>query len=216
MTTTANAPVISTIEDGYNLMKDTISNINEHIPVLAEYAEKCCHVVELGVCDMVTTWGFLKGLRFNKKNKKNLVCVDIMEKPARFDNVVELAKKNTIGMEFLNSNSLTMTIPKTDLLFIDTVHHYAQLIRELEKHCQNVRKYIIIHNTEIDGRFGEIIRMCYYYDVDELQRKNGFKIKDMCKGLGYAIEEFLEKHKEWRVDKHLPNNNGLTILTRVE
>lgn len=215
MAATNSAPVISTIVDGFNLMKDNVSNINEHIPVLAEYAEKCSHVVELGVSDMVTAWGFLKGLRFNKKKKKQLICVDLQDKPARFDSIVELAKKNTITMEFLKANSLTMTIPKTDMLFIDTEHHYAQLIRELEKHCDNVKQYIIMHNTEIDGRYGEIIRMCYYYDVDELQKKNGFKVKDICKGLGYAIEEFLEKHKEWRVEKHLPNNNGLTILARV-
>lgn len=214
--TSQAAPVVSTIEDGYNLMKNNVSNINEHIPILAEYAEKCGTIVELGVSDMVTSWAFLKGLRFNKKKRKHLICVDVEKKPARFDMIYDLAKKNTISMEFVHADSLTMTIPRTDMLFIDTMHHYAQLIRELERHADSVRKYIIIHNTEIDGKYSEIIRMCYYFDIQALKSKYGFSVKDMCKGLGYAVEEFLEKHKDWMVDKHLSNNNGLTILKRVD
>lgn len=212
----ASAITISTIEDGFKMVKDTPSNVNEHIPTLAEYTEKCSSVVELGVSDMVTTWAFLKGLRFNKKKKKNLTCVDILDKPAKFKEVQELAKKNQISMEFIKGNSTEITIPKCDMLFIDTTHHYAQLSRELEKHHDHVKKYIVMHNTEIDGRYGEIVRMCYYYDVEKTQKEYGYSIEDMCKGLGFAIDEFLKNHPEWTVEKHFNNNNGLTILHKED
>lgn len=210
------ATTITTIEDGFKMMKDNPSNVNEHIPTLAEYTEKCSSVVELGVNEMNTTWAFLKGLRFNKKKKKVLTCVDIQDKPAKFKGVQELAKKNQITMDFIKGNSTEVDIPKTDLLFIDTNHYYAHLIRELEKHHDKVNKYIIMHNTEIDGRYGEIVRMCYYYDVEATQKLYGYSIEDMCKGLGFAIDEFLKNHPEWTVEKHFNNNNGLTILRRNE
>ena len=207
---------MTTIEDGFNMVKEQPSNVNEHIQTLADYAEKCTSVVELGVNEMQTTWAFLKGLRFNKKKKKNLICIDIAGKPSRFDDIAELAKKNRINMEFIQGDSGLIDIPNTDMLFIDTTHHYGLLMRELNKHNQKVKKYIIMHNTEIDGQYGEIVRMCYYYDVEALSKLHGFAVKDMCKGLAFAIEDFLNSHPEWKVDKHFPNNNGLTILARKD
>lgn len=205
-----------TIDEGFTWAKDTVSNVHEHIPVLATYAEKCSSVAELGVNEMITTWSFLKGLRFNKKKKKVLICVDINDKPAPFDSVVELAKKNRISMEFLRGDSGTVTLPKVDMLFIDTAHHYAQLHRELEHHYTRVNKYIVMHNTLIDGEFGEIVRMCYYYDVNKMAEHFNYNVKDMCKGLQPAIDEFLANHPDWKLDQQLANNNGLTILVKKD
>ena len=198
------------------MAKDTPSNVFEHIPVLAEYAEKCTSVAELGVDHMVTTWAFLKGLRFNKKKKKNLTCVDIQAKPTEFDSRAALAQKNRITMEFVLADSTKVSLPKVDLLYIDTAHHYGQLSRELEKHHPRVAKYIIMHNTEIDGKFGEVVRMCYYMDVQKICKEHGFTQEELVQGLQPAILGFINKHPEWRVEKHLPNNNGLTILSKVE
>jgi hypothetical protein len=204
----------ATIEDGYTWAKDTVSNIFEHIPVLYEYAEKCSAVAELGVNDMTSTWSFIKGLRFNKNKKKHLVCVDIADKPVVFDSIAELAKKHRITMEFIKGDSGRVEIPKVDMLFIDTTHHYAQLSRELELHHSRVSKYIVMHNTEIDGKHSEIVRMCYYYDVSAIANEFGYDVKEMCMGLQPAIDDFVAAHPEWKVEKQLSNNNGLTILAR--
>ena len=207
---------MSTIEEGYIHAKDTPSNINEHIPLLAEYAERCTSIAELGLDKMVTTWAFLKGLRFNKKKKKLLYGMDLLAKPVNYDAVSELAKKNRITMEFVLGNSTKVTLPKVDMLFIDTAHHYAQLTKELELHHERVQKYIVMHNTEIDGKHGEIVRMCYYMDVVKLCADNDFEMADVCKGLQPAIVEFVAKHPEWKVEKHLANNNGLTVLAKQQ
>ena len=206
---------MTTIEEGFTLAKDTVSNVNEHIPVLAEYAEKCTSIAELGVDKMTTTWAFMKGLRFNKKKKKQIICVDIAGKPSSFDRMGDIGTKNRITMEFIESDSTLVTLPKSDLLYIDTAHHYALLTKELERHHGNISKYIIVHNTEIDGKYGELVRMCYYTDINQVCQAHNYDVNDVVKGLQPAIMEFLEKHQEWKVEKHLPNNNGLTILART-
>jgi hypothetical protein len=204
----------ATIEEGYNWAKNTISNVHEHIPVLETYAQKCGSVAELGIGNMITTWGLLKGLRFNKKKVKKLYCVDLNGKPSSFEPIAELAKKNRITMEFTQGDSRSVSLPMVDMLFIDTTHHYGLLMKELEHHHKRVKKYIVMHNTEIDKDLSEIVRMCYYYDIDELQKE--YSIKDLVTGLGPAIEDFLKAHQDWKVLKHLPNNNGLTILARAD
>jgi hypothetical protein len=207
---------MTTIEQGFNTAKETPSNVNEHIPFLADYAEKCTSVAELGVNEMVTTWAFLKGLRFNKKKKKHLICVDKENKPDKFDGINDIAKKNGITMEFIKDDSTKVDLPKVDMLFIDTTHHYAQLKRELEKHHSKVKKYIVMHNTEIDGKYGEVIRMCYYYDIKGLKENYGYNVEDVCKGLQPAIDDFLSEHHEWKVEQVFKNNNGMTILSKKE
>ena len=48
---------------------------------------------------------------------------------------------------------------KFDLTFIDTWHVYGQLKRELTKFNKITNKYIIMHDTTIDGYLGESLRM---------------------------------------------------------
>lgn len=208
---------MTTIEEGFSTYKNKPSNIHEHMSVLAEYAEKCTSVVELGVSEMITTWAFMKGLRFNKKKKKHITCVDILKQPENFTAMKQLGEKNGLTIDFVLGNSTQVELPKRDLLFIDTCHFYGLLKDELEKHHALTKKYIIMHNTEIDGKYGEVIRMCYYFDVDKIQQVYGnYSMDDVCKGTNAAIEEFLANHSEWALDVHLTNNNGLTVLKKKE
>ena len=88
-------------------------------------------------------------------------------------------------------NTLEIEIEPTDLLFIDTLHTYDQLIKELELHGNKSKKFIIIHDTETFG---------------------GNKKK---KGLEHAYKEFLTNNENWSLLEHFANNNGLTVLKRV-
>jgi hypothetical protein len=219
----------ASIEDTYQLVKDTPSNINEHIETLAAYAEKCSSIVELGCSDMVTCWAFMKGLKSNKKKKKMLTCVDQRDAPSKFAAIKSIAEDNKITMEFKQGNSMTLDIGKTDMLFIDTWHYYIQLKKELNQHHSNVKKYIILHNTDVDGEFGECVRMCYHFDMGETEdgifvkdlatgithTHQGYTIKDVCTGLQKAIDEFTKEHPEWKVEKVFDNNHGLVVLSRM-
>lgn len=55
------------IESVYQFVCNEISDINEHIPDHKRLAEECDTVVEIGVRSMVSTWGFIHGLRSGGK-----------------------------------------------------------------------------------------------------------------------------------------------------
>lgn len=190
------------------------SDINEHLPTLKSYAQQCTSIVELGVCDAVSTWAFIEGLRSNKKKSKTLLSVDINDVPD-LEFIEKEAAKCKIDFTFIKENSIMVNIPEnTDLLFIDTWHVYGHLKRELEAHHRNVRKYIIMHDTEVDKMKGECLRVGT--DPEEDSARTGYPVDEITKGVGYAIVEFLETYKDdWQVQLHYMNNNGLTILERI-
>ncbi len=186
-------------------------DIFEHLPTLRDYAAKCGTVAELGVRTPVSTWAFMRGLCDSPSPVKKLFCVDIIP----VDMTLEQKLSNQVGidLEFIQDNSATVNLgANVDLLFIDTWHVYGHLKRELEHHHTNVSKYIIMHDTTIDAVNGESLRCGL--DVKEQAKSSGYPLDEICKGLGYAIQEFLEAHPEWKTEKVFSNCNGLTILSR--
>ncbi len=163
------------------------SDISEHLPVLKEYASKCKHVTEFGVRTGVSTWAFLAG------RPGQLTSYDLVSPGEKTLYEMQNSGKNAgVFFVFYQVDVLQTVIAQTDLLFIDTFHTYQQLKRELNRHAGDVRKWIILHDTEIFGLKGE----------------------DGSFGLEHAIQEFLIMHKEWFELKRYTNNNGLTILER--
>jgi hypothetical protein len=195
----------------------TNSQMSEYITVLAEYAKGCEHITEMGVAIVCSTWAWLSA------KPKRLVSVDI-DHLCPVDEVREAAKRIGVDFEFvagdtnhgvtaeLNSHCPWLnneehrgewnagkpipyyTCEPTDLLFIDTYHHYASLKREFELHAPKAKKYIILHDTVTFGRGGE--------GGDE-------------KGLMAAVEEFLEANPQWATEKVYESAPGLYIMKRL-
>ena len=181
------------LEDLYVDRCQRRSDINEHIPTLKKYAEKCDHITEMGVRSIVSTYGFLAG------KPKQMVCIDINH-PSRsggnFPELVQVTEQENIFFEFRCADTLKIEIEETDLLFIDTKHTYGHLKKELELHGNMARKYIILHDTVT---YGHVDMGC-------------------SRGLGLmpAINEFLENNPHWKIIEHFDNNNGLTVVGRDE
>lgn len=171
------------IERQYHQCEIEPSDINEHISVLSMYASKCAHVTEFGAGR--STWGLLRG------RPKSMRSYDIRHLDMR--ELSEIAAAAKIDFRFCVESALAASIEKTDLLFIDTIHNYAQLRCELFVHESKVRKHILMHDTTTYGSRDE--------------SESGL-------GLWPAIVEFLDAHSDWRLENRLSNNNGLTILTR--
>lgn len=173
-----------TIDDHYNLQRVTLSDIYEHLPTLKKYTEECESVVELGVRYIVSTWAFLAG------HPRTMLSVDI-EHPSAFGadimEVYDLADGAGITYNFIQKSSLNIDLPEHDFLFIDTLHTYNQLSAELDLHHSKAKKYIAMHDTNLDG------------DPDNMRG---------------AISDFLNRTPEWEVAEQFDNNNGLTILKR--
>lgn len=187
-------------------------DINEHLPTLKEYSQKCESVIECGVREGVSTWAFLQGLLNNQKTIKKLVSCDV-NRSGNIDRIAEIAGRAGIDYSFVTGNDLTVDLPSADIVFIDTWHVYGQLKRELARFSSMAKKYIILHDTTVDEILGETIRMGFNAQQQSLD--TGFPLEEINKGLWPAVTEFLESNKEWKLKERYINNNGLTILTKL-
>lgn len=178
------------------------SDIHEHLPVLLDYASQMDvrNIVEMGTRWVVSTIPLILGcpqqiFSIDLKHPNEGQWADRAE--GKLDTLGAHCVREDIDFRFIEADSREIEINDcTDLLFIDTLHDYAQLKIELEKHSGNVQKWILLHDTET------------FKNKDESTGKG--------KGLWPAIEEFLKDHPEWVLHCHYFNNNGLTVLKRKE
>jgi cephalosporin hydroxylase len=103
------------------------------------------------------------------------------------------AKESGRNVTLHVADTRKVEIEPTDLLFVDSLHIYEQVQKELELHADKAKKYIVFHDTtsfEHNGEFGG-------------------------RGIWPAIQEFMDSHPEWQMKHRYTNNNGLTVLQRV-
>jgi hypothetical protein len=192
------------LEEQINKIYQTPSDINEHIPTILKYGQQCDHITEMGVRGILSTWAWLACAPKNK-----FIAYDLHH-PSRWGGDIESVEKTAqyygINFEFVEANVLEVDIEETDLLFIDTWHHYDQLKAELKKHSSKAKKYICFHDTT-----------SYEYNSEPTTSENAFGGNlTQGKGLWDAITEFLEENKEiWKLKERFTNNNGFTIIERI-
>ena len=177
---------MNTIDIIYKEKCELPSDINEHLPTLKHYAEACAHVTEFGVRSIVSTWALLAA------RPAKLISYDI-NPPPNLQQVLNVIKETNIQFEFRLNNVLEITIEPTDMLFIDTLHQYGQIKKELELHADKVSKYIAFHDTYLFANIGE---------------------DKQSPGIWQAIQEFLDSHPEWTICEQVEYNNGLTVVKR--
>lgn len=198
------------LESKYNYMCQKESDINEHLPTLYKYATECEHITECGVRAVVSSYAFANALRHKVNNK--LILVDLVG-GNRVDIFLEECENDNVNAIFYEESDLTCPVEKTDLLFIDTWHVYGHLKRELDRWNTYANKYIILHDTTVDGEVGESVRE--KYDIPKQIIESGLSREEIERGLWPAVEEFLALHPEWKLKERYTNNNGLTVLERV-
>lgn len=190
------------LDEILNYLKNTPSDINEHLDTLTKYAYEVDHVTEFGVRAILTTYAFVKG------DPKTLISYDL-EYPEYYGGNIkklhEIIGQTKINFQFKKQDVLAAEIEETDLLFIDTFHAYDQLKAELKLHSSKVRKYIIMHDTVSFGHHDE-----------PLTSLNTINKNTAGLGLVPAIYEFIENNPEWEIREVFENNNGLTVLARKE
>jgi hypothetical protein len=202
------------IVEKYNYLSSESSDINEHLPTLCKYATECESILELGVRGCISSWAFVKGLMENNKPKKQILLNDLS-----YCDINELLFITrdidilTVNYEWINDLEITIT-ENVDMTFIDTWHIYGQLKRELAKFSKVTNKYIIMHDTTVDEIYGEVLR--YNSDGVNESLSSGYPIEEVTCGLQKAIDEFLESNKDWVLHERYANNNGLTILKRID
>jgi hypothetical protein len=181
------------LEQTYNDLCSRGSDINEHLPVLRQYANECDHITEMGVRWIESTFALLIA------NPETLISIDLnhptdySQGVSRWETLNKCVEEVDTDFTFIQDNTNTMDIEETDFLFIDTWHVYDCLKVELERHGNKARKYLGFHDTtsfEVNGETA------------------GHK------GIWPAIQEFLDDNPHWKIKERRTNNNGLTILER--
>ena len=200
------------IEKKYLSLKNTPSDINEHLPTLYDYAKECESILELGVRGCVSSYAFSLGLLHNNKQNKFLMMNDLTECDIKL--LTHFAKTTDLKIKYKWINDLELDIKNNfDLVFIDTYHIYGLLIRELNKFAPITNKYIIMHDTEVDKINGECLRNGW--NPEYMAQISNIPVEEHKMGLQKAIDEFLLNNEDWRLKITYINNNGLTILQRV-
>jgi hypothetical protein len=54
------------------------------------------------------------------------------------------------------------------------------------------------------------------WDARKMAEDRGIKEEELLQGMGRAIREFLAEFPGWVKQSHFANNNGLTVLARVQ
>jgi hypothetical protein len=186
-------------------------DICEHMPTLYTHALDCETIVECGVRFVVSSYAFARAL----KGRKGKLYMNDIEMSSNVSSFLESSRKEGIDSEFIPGSDLECPLIKTDMLFIDTMHVYGQLKRELNRWNSSVSKYIIMHDTEVDGIHGELLRGNVPYEhIEKTSQETGIPVHELTRGLLPAVDEFLAEHPEWTLRARYYNNNGLTILER--
>jgi hypothetical protein len=199
------------INKKYIQLCNTVSDINEHLPTLYNIATECESIIELGVRGVVSSWALTNGLLNNNMEDKKLFLNDLQ--PCIIDELLYFTKNLDIQIEYQWINCLHLEERIVDMVFIDTWHVYGQLKRELEKFSKFATKYIVMHDTTVDEIYGETIRC--RLNAEAQSQESGIPVEEIREGLGRAISEFLENNSNWQIKKKYINNNGLTILEKL-
>jgi hypothetical protein len=181
---------MSTIQEWYNIRRESPSDINEHMPLLKKLAEGCGHITEFGTRTGNSTVALLAGLDEGYRvGMRELVSYDI-----NAADIVPPVCAPTWTFNRANTKTLP-DIADTDLLFIDTLHDAEQVAAEL-MHARRVRSWLVFHDTVLFG-------------CREESTNQG-------PGICHAIWQFLAtvEGEKWRVWSHDANNCGLLVLRR--
>lgn len=178
-------------EQKYRKGRNHCSDIVEHLPVLERYASQCQHVTEFGVRDGCSTVALCSGCRgeVHSYDIRRTPFVDAfldIEKPCLWT----FHQGNTAGEE--------IEVAETDLLFVDTLHTYAHVSRELALWGRKAGCFLAFHDTFTCGE------------------KDRSGPKPDALGILPAIQEFLDQYPgEYQSVYRTDANNGLWILERV-
>lgn len=174
-------------------------NFQEFMAVLKSYSQECRRVTEFGVHKGNSTWALLAA-QPDQLTSYDVAVAKNDEGHGAFESLLKAVASAVEGtsteFRFILGDSGVVEIEETDLLFIDSLHTYAHLSRELILHHLRVRKFIILHDTTTFG------------SIDE-------DLITGTPGLWPAVQEFLYFHRdEWRLKERLEIYDGLTILER--
>lgn len=122
-----------------------LSDISAHLPFLEFLARECNHITEFGTRECFSTAAFLYGIQMDGTLisydlvKTNTACyLETLQKPCNW--IFRVADTGNLNIE------------QTDMLFVDTLHTYEHVSKELSQHnLKMTNKYLVFHDTYSQG-----------------------------------------------------------------
>jgi hypothetical protein len=177
------APDFTSVDEAFNRVSQISRDLDKHMPKLRELASKCEHVTEFS--------GRRESTIALVAAKPKIFVSHNTESDGWVSKIYQLLKNEDVLIRSDNWHSGSVgSIEETDLLFLDTKHTYEALDAELGRFGKSVRRYIVLHDTNIFGTKGE----------------------DGGIGMIAAIRNFCLANPEWQVIYHTPEQYGLTVL----
>ena len=206
--------IMTKLEQTFKYYCAQTSDINLHLPILSRIASSCCTINSLSYSHSSNVvWAFLYGLsKSSSIDSKSILCVA----PVNYTDtkhLQQISELANITLTFKRCNKIQTQLSEVDLTFIDTWHVYAHLKRELETYAPKTRKYIVLHDTEIDKTYGESIRM--HHNISSESIEWNYPENEIKMGIDAAIKQFIVTNPQWKIYAHYPVNNGLTILVHT-
>lgn len=174
----------STLQQAIDAARNTPSTINYHWECLVEYGRHAETILEFGTGFSTLAW---------LESRASVLTVDVEPMPW-------LPKLLQLAMGRLTATcgcDLDLPPRRVDVLYVDTLHTYAQLRAELQTHGPHAKK-IVLHDTESFRHYLAPLTQAYHPGD---------------RGLWPAIEEFCAAHR-YTVAEHYCHQHGLTILEK--
>lgn len=188
------------LEIFYRQALESAEDINEHLPILRKLAAQCSHVTEFGL-----RGGTGSTVAFLVAQPVVLVSWDINPFAVVSQRTADLiyhAGKTRFQPRV--GDTTQINIEGTDLLFIDTLHTSRQLQAELRRHAfvdnNKVRRFLVFHDTQTFGHYGEDGSAGGLLDAIQWFQKNNFPLwrpvyqNTLCNGL-----LILQREADWEV-----------------
>lgn len=164
---------------------------------LCLYGSKSESVLEFGTRGGVSALAMFKALTHNgtPKWRPRFIGVDLVNDDS-IKRVETLADKSGISFSFVECHTRQYPLHETDAFVWDTFHSGGSLSIDLERVSPYVHKYIYILGVKTYGNVSEAITR--NLDITNVAKELYVSEENAKKGLNQAIQEFLQKHTEWK------------------
>ncbi len=192
---------METLESLYDRHCASRTGIAAHLPRLRALARGLDDVIEFGVRRGASSTAWLL-------SATHVTSYDIVEsREAR-----QLESIADGRWTYRIQSSLEATAQFCDLLFLDSLHTFAQTDAELRRHADLVSRYLVFHDTITFGVVGasrESGHQSWSYS-----QHVGESVPSAHLGIRPAIDDLMIRDASWRIMEHSPLSHGLLVLKR--
>lgn len=188
-----------TLEELYAKHCQSGTAIAAHLPRLRQLATGCELAVEFGVKRGGSSTALLLGAA-------RVLSFDVLETASARQLEELVGERWTYRLE----DSRRAHIPPCDLLFIDSLHTYEQVRAELDRHADQVQRWLVFHDVTTFGEVGavgETGRQAWQYTPGKTVPAN-------CYGIRPAIDGLMIRDPSWHIHSRVVDSHGLLVLER--